>query len=130
MDHPDYDEDFQRLVEDGIWFMRSITRYYGFSEGLETWDLISLHLGPEVKTEMFLKMLDGQLPGTLVLKRVQCQNAIKIIKTLRSILNLGLKEAKDIWDATERGDYVLRGVTREQRLDLKNELGLLGMEVR
>lgn len=122
---------FQRLVEDAMWFMRSITEYYGVEQGLATWDLISTHMEPEIKTEIFLKMISGERPGTVALRRGTCEQAVTAIKTIRSILCLGLKEAKDIWDASKNPDWhVIRDVNRDQRHQLLEELAKLGMEVK
>ncbi|MGQ9706631.1 MAG: 50S ribosomal protein L7/L12 [bacterium] len=58
------------------------------------------------------------------------QNKVKVIKVVREVnkdKNIGLKEAKDIVDASEKGPQVIRGgISREEAENIKKQLEEVG----
>ena len=92
------------IIGTGISFMRSITEAYGSDEGLRLWDTIAGTLDPDVKGQIFMAMLTGNMPGRIRVTGLQLpnpvpMNKVSMIKALRTASGWGLKEAKDAIDA-------------------------------
>jgi hypothetical protein len=93
----------ERIIQDGILFISSITEAYGPEIGIKLWEQIASVLDPSVKGEIFFAMISGHYQGRIRLHIEDLTydiplSKIEIIKTIRSYTGLGLKEAKDIID--------------------------------
>ncbi|QJC35791.1 50S ribosomal protein L7/L12 [Enterobacteriaceae endosymbiont of Donacia sparganii] len=67
-----------------------------------------------------------QTEFTIYLKSIG-NNKISVIKAVRSIMNLGLKEAKDL---VESAPVILKeSITKEEALDLESKLKISGAEI-
>ncbi len=99
-DHAVYDS----LIQDAINFMQSMTEYYGNERAMESWNLIAQALGDDVRTDIFMTLLEGGSRKIINLSRTpeQAPNAISVIKAIRAATGLGLKEAKDLWELSDR----------------------------
>ena len=104
------EEEKEELVESGINFMSSITEIAGPEVGIQLWDQINKVLGDDLKGQIFFKLLTGhdrrsvrllKLDGTYIDKagRRTHDQAVPIIKCIRTHTGVGLKEAKDFYDA-------------------------------
>jgi hypothetical protein len=94
------------LLESGMMFMKSITDAYGADTGMQLWDTIASTLDPEIKGQIFFRMLTGDGPNHLTLTNSNARSLnqfIPFIKCIRMATGLGLKEAKDIADLVEVG---------------------------
>lgn len=88
-----------RIITDGIHFMRSITECYGAEEGMKLWDQIAVVLDPSVKAEIFFTILTGSQGNRVTISVDRTVHSkIPVIKAIRTVTGLGLKEAKDISD--------------------------------
>lgn len=96
----DQDTIYDCLIQDAINFMQSMTEYYGNERAMESWNLIAQALGDDVRTDIFMNLLEGGSRKIINLSRVpeQAPSAIGVIKAIRSATGLGLKEAKDLWE--------------------------------
>ena len=97
------DEFKDRIVQDGILLISSITEAYGAETGMKLWEQIAAVLDPSIKGEIFFAMISGQYQSRIRLHIPNLNvdirfNKIEIIKTIRNYTGLGLKEAKDIID--------------------------------
>lgn len=105
-DHMTTDKDavYDSLIQDAINFMQSMTEYYGNDRAMESWNLIAQALGDEVRTDIFMTLLEGGSRKIINLSRTpeNSPSAIGVIKAIRSVTGLGLKEAKDLWDLSAR----------------------------
>lgn len=116
------------IISDGIAFMRSITECYGTDMGMQLWDQICQVLDPNVRGEIFLAMLSGEFsPGRISIQGV-VPDRIQVIKTIREVTGLGLKEAKDLNDLMQLGQAVTikvqDGLTRQYAADKLRQLGV------
>lgn len=94
-----------QVVHDGITFLQSLTEHYGSDKGMEIWEGIGEVIGREVKGKIFFAMMTGQstrrVKFTIDASSVNTPNAVGCIKAIRAGTGLGLKEAKDIYDASK-----------------------------
>ena len=89
----------QDVIQSGINFIRSITEAYGSDEGMKLWDNIASVLDPDVKGQIFFALLTGEYNGIITLTgAMAASNKIALIKAVRSVTGMGLKEAKDVCD--------------------------------
>lgn len=94
----------QDVIQSGINFMRSITEAFGTDEGMKLWNTIADTLDPDVKGQIFFAMLTGEYNGIITLTgAMQSANRVTLIKAVRSVSGLGLKEAKDVCDGLWEG---------------------------
>jgi len=97
----DNDAVYDSLIQDAINFMQSMSEYYGNERAMESWDLIAQTLGAEVRTDIFMTLLEGGSRKIINLSRTsESPSAIGVIKAIRSATGCDLKEAKDLWDVT------------------------------
>lgn len=97
MDKP---EDEMLLIQSGITFLKTITRYYGAEKGMQVWDDVNRSLGNELKGKVFFSLMTGEYADTIrIIGWTQLPsglNKITFIKELRAATGLGLKECKDL----------------------------------
>lgn len=97
----------EQIIQSGIGFMRSITDAYGTDEGMKLWDTIASALDPDIKGQIFFAMLTGEYNNIItVASRSVHSNKISVIKAIRAVTGLGLKEAKDLSDELDSGKSI------------------------
>lgn len=116
------------IVADGIRFLRTITEAYGTEDGMALWEQMSGVLDSDVKGAMFFAMITGNYSTklTLSLREGQPRSAIVLIKAIRTATNLGLKEAKDLYDLMNSGSSVSIEVGPDRIDSAKAELSRAG----
>ena len=119
------DPNFEAIIFDGIRFIESLTKYYGPEKGMEVWNSMGEAMGKEVKGKVFFAMVTGHTSGRLRFAAGNCTQAVPVIKAIRSATGLGLKEAKDIWDASRITPQVVE-ISPSGSRDLSNSLRELG----
>ena len=102
------------IIQTGIDFMRAITEVYDTDEGMKLWDTIASTLDPSIKGDIFFALLTGEYSSTVSITGYTGNNKVELIKAIRSISGLGLKEAKDLSDEVFAGRVV--GLIVEPRL--------------
>lgn len=122
------EEHKEALIDTGMAFMRSITDCYGTEPGLLLWDRICEVLDPDIKGEIFLAMLTGEYtPGRLRISGITPER-VSVIKCIRDITGLGLKESKDINDEMQLGKLVTitiqKGLSRNYASEKLRALGI------
>jgi len=96
-----------QILNSGIGFIRDITEAYGADKGMELWEQIASVLDPDVKGEIFFAMLTGHQAGKIAIRGyAPGSDFIRIIKAIRAVGDMGLKEAKDLWDQLKLGQTV------------------------
>ena len=116
------------LVDTGMAFMRSITDCYGTEPGLLLWDRICEILDPDIKGEIFLAMLTGEYtPGRIRISGITPER-VSVIKCIREVTGLGLKESKDLSDEMQWGKVVTialqKGLSRNYAAEKFRALGI------
>lgn len=117
------------VVSDGIRFLESLIRHYGNERGLEIWDGMGEVLGKEVKGKILFKMLTGTTGTRVAFNAGYCTQAVACIKAIRSATGLGLKEAKDAWDASKDRTVYLDCRDHPSARNLTQDLRDLGCRV-
>jgi len=120
----------QDIIQSGINFMRSITEAYGTDEGMKLWNSISDTLDPDVKGQIFFAMLTGEFNNTITISSFQPgSNRVSMIKAIRIVSGLGLKEAKDLSDELVGGKTIKINCNPKQRAEALSELRYAGFNV-
>lgn len=120
----------QDVIQSGINFMRSITEAYGTDEGMKLWNSIVDTLDPDVKGQIFFAMLTGEFNGIITISSFQPgSNRVGMIKAIRIVSGLGLKEAKDLSDALGGGKAIKVNCNPKKRAEALSELRNAGFNV-
>lgn len=123
----DYKQD---IIQSGINFIRSITEAYGTDEGIRLWENIANVLDPDIKGQIFFALLTGEYNGIITISGCAAHaNKVAMIKAVRSVSGLGLKEAKDICDEMLCGKPQRLNVNPKNRNQCLNELRSAGFFV-
>lgn len=129
MTNRDQDAIYDCLIQDAINFMQSMVECYGNERGMESWNLIAQALGDEVRTDIFMALLEGGSRKVINLSRVpeQAPSAIGVIKAIRDATGLGLKEAKDLWELSGTQAIRITLSTKVSKTTLIRDFRNLGM---
>jgi hypothetical protein len=130
------DELYDTLINDSIRFLESLGHYYGAERAMEVWKELGPTVGEDVKGQVFMTMLSGNNHSMrLHLSRPSTMSnpmgyAVPVIKAIRAATGLGLKESKDLWDATAVETISLTCLSRNHAKDARQEFLKIGMRVR
>ena len=123
-------ENKEQIIQSGMNFMRSITEAYGTDEGMKLWDTIASTLDPDIKGQIFFAMLTGEYNGIITISsRNPHSNKISVIKAIREVTGLGLKEAKDLSDMLDSGKSIRIECNPRNRLRSLQILRAAGVDV-
>jgi ribosomal protein L7/L12 len=130
---------YRGMINDGIRFLQSLNEVYGVDRAMAVWSALGPAMGDEVKGQVFMSMLSGNT-ATMRLQLSRSSSvipnpspgsvAVPVIKVIRAVTGLGLKEAKDKWDETAYGMVWLDCQSRNHAEQARTELQILGMIVR
>jgi hypothetical protein len=132
------DELYDTLINDSIRFLESLGHYYGAERAMEVWKELGPTVGEDVKGQVFMTMLSGNNHSMkLHLSRPAMPYsgpmhtiAVPVIKTIRAATGIGLKEAKDLWDATAAETVSITCLSRNHAKEARLELQKIGMRAR
>ena len=120
----------QDVIQSGINFMRSITEAFGSDEGIKLWDTIAETLDPDIKGQIFFALLTGEYNGIVTLTgSAAAANKIALIKAVRLVTGMGLKEAKDVCDGLWEGKPQKLQINPKNRNNVLRELRDAGFYV-
>lgn len=120
----------QEIIQSGINFMRVITTAYGTDEGMKLWDTIANTLDPDVKGSIFFAMLTGEYNDIISIHSyTNGANRVTMIKAIRTVTGLGLKEAKDLSDYLQDGRSIQLKCDPKNRANALHELRNAGFNV-
>lgn len=105
-------EEQAAMIAASLTFMRTVTNIYGAEAGMELWGSLADSVDPDLKGELFFGMITGKYGKNLVtINKVDTNNAVNIIKAIRTATGMGLKEAKDCYDyARDKGPKTIESV--------------------
>jgi len=115
------EEDKAELLDNGIRFVKSITKCYGQEKGFELWETIAKTFGDELKHEIFKTIIIGNteqktsiiIKGTKIREKM---NVVKLIKIFRNANEATLTENKFLIDNIDEGnDTKLVFLTKHKR---------------
>lgn len=132
MNQPEQDDSLGQVVYDGVRFLQSLTQHYGADKGMEFWEAFGSVMGKEVKGRVFFAMLSGETSGRIrfsIDTTGYNPNAVACIKAIRTATGFGLKEAKDLYDASKNKVVHIDCTTPEEGRKLAKELRNLGCRV-
>jgi hypothetical protein len=112
------------VIRDGIRFLESLTRHYGQEEGMRIWDGIGEVVGSDVKGRIFFAMLTGETSNRVGFLQGTASHgyAVPCIKAIRGATGIGLKEAKDAYDASATKRTYVECIDSTAASSLVNEL--------
>lgn len=127
-------ETLEQVVYDGIKFLQSLTAHYGAEKGLEVWEDMNKALGKEVKGRVFFAMMTGETSGRIRFTidgapGAYNPNAVACIKAIRTATGFGLKEAKDLYDASKNKTVQVDCTSPEMGRKLAKDLRDLGCRI-
>lgn len=122
-------DNFDCIVQDGIRFLESITRYYGPDKGIEVWESMGHAMGRDIQGQVFFTMLTGERSDRVYIEQGTANNGVWAIKAIRGGTGMGLKEAKDAWDLCKYQKVSLTTNSRENKREMIKTLRDMGMIV-
>lgn len=124
------EEHKSEIIQTGIGFMRSITTAYGSDEGMKLWDTIANTLDPDIKGSIFFALITGEYNDRITITSSQPgANRVAMIKAIRVVTGMGLKEAKDLSDIQLTGKTITLTVEPKNRSSALRELRDAGFNV-
>jgi len=123
---PTEDMLMEQVISDGLQFVKSLTDYYGPEKGMEVWNTLSESVGKSLHNKIFMAMLTGKSFMTVTFAANNSGNAIPVIKCIRQHTGLGLKEAKDYWDASKITSQTIKVAKTDIAREFRDELRKLG----
>jgi len=132
------DELYDTLINDSIRFLESLGHYYGAERAMEVWKALGPTVGEDVKGQVFMTMLSGNNHSmklhlsrpALLYNHTHTGIAVPVIKAIRTATGLGLKESKDLWDATAAETVSITCLSRNHAKEARLELQKIGMRAR
>lgn len=128
-----------QVVSDAILFLRSLTDHYGPDRGMDVWNAMGEAMGKELKGKVFFSMLTNNAPGrvkfsidaapTASAPSSYMPNAVSCIKAIRAAAGVGLKEAKDHYDASKTRTVQIDCISIDAGRKLAKELRDFGCNV-
>ena len=115
-----------RIVNDGLALMQTITEVCGTEAGMQMWDQFASAMGDDVKAAIFFSMMTGQSSGNIRIHSYPSSQKIAVIKSIRTWTGMGLKEAKDLSEEARPTFRVDFRNARECRAELRNIGCVLG----
>lgn len=110
--------------------MRSVTELFGADAGTRVWDQIADSVDSSLKGEIFMVMLTGNNGVRVRFRRgSNAYEAVSVIRALQTAANLGFKEAKDMWDASQNQWVTIDTISWEHRRELVSRLRDFNIEV-
>lgn len=92
------------VIDDGVVFVRSLTKHYGAEKAMEVWEAMNEALGVEVKGRVFFKMIEGSSASEVKFRIGNIRangNSVAAIKLIREYTGYGLKQSKDLIDQSD-----------------------------
>lgn len=127
----------EKIVQASASYLVEIGRILNDSQtALDIFENLSDAIDPSLKAEVLLALLTGNLNFIRISRgNLTAVNAVAVIKTIRAATNLGLKDAKDIYDklmsfGQESQEIELRLINSSSRSTFINEFIALGLKAR
>lgn len=114
-------EDQNELVNSCIDALRTFTRIYGAEDGQAVWDRLTDAMGQDLKSAVFFALITGN-GGSISVKGYPLHQKVSLIRIIRAATGLGLKEAKDLSEATDCR-FVVKHGEREGVVRQLREIG-------
>jgi hypothetical protein len=109
------------IISTGLSFLRSITEAYGAETGMELWDTIATTLDPDVKGQIFFSMITGGSANSITIRSAKTTDKVAVIKAIRQVTGLGLKDAKDQADILMGYQWSNTNYSNNHPLPLSNQ---------
>jgi ribosomal protein L7/L12 len=97
-------ETLEDVVNDGVMFVKSLTRHYGADKAMEVWEAMNVALGEEVKGRVFFRMIEGSSASEVNFSIGNIRtngSVISAIKLVREYTGYSLRDSKDAIDNSE-----------------------------
>lgn len=120
------------VINDGVIFVKSLTKHYGADKAMEVWEAMNVALGEEVKGRVFFRMIEGSSANEVKFRLgniKQWGNLITAIKLVRQYTGYTLKEAKDLVDNSEYAPSIITINDYRQRIEFIREITNIGAKI-
>jgi ribosomal protein L7/L12 len=97
-------ETLEDVVNDGVMFVKSLTRHYGADKAMEVWEAMNVALGEEVKGRVFFRMIEGSSASEVKFSIGNIRtngSVISAIKLVREYTGYSLRDSKIAVDQSE-----------------------------
>ena len=126
------EDTLEDVINDGVMFVKSLTKHYGADKAMEVWEAMNLALGEEVIGRVFFKMIEGS-SACEVKFRIgnikQGGSLVSAIKLIRQYTGFTLKECKDLVDNSEYAPSIITIRDHRQRVEFIRELRNIGADI-
>lgn len=126
------EETLEDVINDGVIFVRSLTKHYGADKAMEVWEAMNVALGEEVKGRVFFKMIEGSSDSQVKFRLGDIKNwgnLVTAVKIVHQYTGFRLKESKDlVYDS----EHVMSTITisdYRQRIEFMRELANIGAKI-
>lgn len=126
------EETLEDVINDGVIFVRSLTKHYGADKAMEVWEAMNVALGEEVKGRVFFKMIEGSSDSQVKFRLGDIKNwgnLVTAVKIVRQYTGFSLKESKDLVDDSEHVMSTITISDYRQRNEFMRELAKIGAKI-
>lgn len=127
------EDTLEDVINDGVMFVKSLTKHYGADKAMEVWEAMNLALGEEVKGRVFFKMIEGssacEVKFSLGNIKQSGKNLVSSLKLIRRYTGFSLKESKDLVDNSEYAPSIITIRDHRQRVEFIRELRNIGADI-
>lgn len=126
------EETLEDVINDGVIFVRSLTKHYGADKAMEVWEAMNVALGEEVKGRVFFKMIEGSSDSQVKFRLGNIKNwgnLVTAVKIVRQYTGFSLKESKDLVDDSEHVMSTITISDYRQRNEFMRELAKIGAKI-
>jgi ribosomal protein L7/L12 len=125
-------ETLEDVVNDGVMFVKSLTRHYGADKAMEVWEAMNVALGTEVKGRVFFRMIEGSSASEVKFRIGNIRangSVISAIKLVREYTGYSLRDSKIAVDQSDFSTSTVIIIDYRKRKDFTRKLRDLGGKV-
>ncbi len=125
-------ETLEDVVNDGVMFVKSLTRHYGADKAMEVWEAMNVALGEEVKGRVFFRMIEGSSASEVKFSIGNIRtngSVISAIKLVREYTGYSLRDSKIAVDQSDFSTSTVIIIDYRKRKDFTRKLRDLGGKV-
>jgi ribosomal protein L7/L12 len=125
-------ETLEDVVNDGVMFVKSLTKHYGADKAMEVWEAMNVALGEEVKGRVFFRMIEGSSASEVKFRLGDIRtngSVIPAIKLVREYTGDSLRDSKIAVDQSEFSTSTIVISDYRKRKDFIRKLRDLGGKV-
>lgn len=123
----------EEVIISGLEFLSALGRRHGSERAMDLWNAMGSALGDDIKGAVFFRMLTGYstraVRARVISSSPHFPNMVSAIKAVRTATGMGLKDAKDLVDASKTETTTIHCADSHAAAALRSALRDLGMDV-